>query len=219
MLNIVFDYDGTLFNSIDVFAPVFRKAYYDATLKGLFPKRTWTDEKISRWMGHNSLTMRKEIAAHLSDTQWEEFTTGIKIAAAEMADWSKGRFFPGVVEVLRTFKERGYRLFILSNCSNEYICIQRNLFDLDRYFTAYFCSGDYGWAPKKDILKLIKKEYSGQFIMVGDRLQDMEAANAQHILAIGCAYGYGDKDELNNADILIYQPMELLTVIPKVLKY
>ena len=29
MLNIVFDYDGTLFNSIDVFAPVFRKSYYD----------------------------------------------------------------------------------------------------------------------------------------------------------------------------------------------
>ena len=57
MHSLIFDYDGTLHDSIKIYAPAFRQAYaYLVSLK-LAEERTWTDGEISPWLGFSSRDM------------------------------------------------------------------------------------------------------------------------------------------------------------------
>ena len=69
---IFFDYDGTLHNSIAVYAPSFRKAYQFLVEKELAEERLWTDQEISYWLGFNPEEMWQTFMPHLSESLREE---------------------------------------------------------------------------------------------------------------------------------------------------
>ena len=68
------------------------------------------------------------------------------------------------------------------------------------------------------VLEQCKKKKTGEKIrMVGDRCYDMEGANREGIRAIGVLYGYGSKEELEEAgaDGLAETPEEVVRMIFK----
>jgi adenosylhomocysteine nucleosidase len=46
-------------------------------------------------------------------------------------------------------------------------------------------------------------------VIIGDRDNDIEAAHANGLLAVGCAYGYGADGELDGADAVATGPAEI----------
>ena len=57
MANLIFDYDGTLHQSMLTYAPAFRATCKMLADNGYMAEREFTDEEISYWLGFNSTDM------------------------------------------------------------------------------------------------------------------------------------------------------------------
>jgi len=86
----------------------------------------------------------------------------------------------------------------------------KNVFSLDKYLDISQCIGEREGLNKISIISnFIKKLKSKKAIVVGDRYYDIESGKANDCITIGCLYGYGKKEELEDADYLIEDIREL----------
>ena len=51
MVNLLFDYDGTLHDSLQIYAPAFQMAYDRLAGQGYVEPRVWRKEQIRQWIG------------------------------------------------------------------------------------------------------------------------------------------------------------------------
>jgi phosphoglycolate phosphatase len=206
---IFFDYDGTLHNSIFIYAPAFQKAYDYLVENGFAEKKNWSNKEISYWLGFNPPDMwrtftpnlREDIRLRCSDIIAEEMKLQITHGNPVL--------YEGSLETLDYLKRKGYCLVFISNCKVYYKDCQNKLFGLDKYFDTFVCSEQYDFIPKYEILKAIKHNYQEQMVIVGDRIHDIEAGIKNNISAIGCSYGFALTGELQEADLIINDIKEL----------
>ena len=85
----------------------------------------------------------------------------------------KAVLYEGAAETLNYLKEKGYQLIYLSNCGAEYMKIHTECFGLKNYFSQMYCSGDYDFQPKYEIFNVIREACPGEYLVVGDRFQDV----------------------------------------------
>ncbi|MDV4149256.1 HAD-IA family hydrolase [Clostridium sp. AL.422] len=200
--NIIFDYDGTLHNSIKIYEPAFNKAYKYLVEKGYTEEKVFKDKDIKKWLGYNSIDMWNEFMPNLAREEKEKCSLIIGSAMIEYLNKGNAELYDGALEILNELKHRGYRLIFLSNCKVEYMNKHKKIFKLDNYFTDFYCAEQFDFIPKYKIFKLIKKKYEGDFIVVGDRFVDIEMATVNNVHSIGCSYGFGNNDELKNATVI-----------------
>ncbi|MFT4005345.1 MAG: HAD hydrolase-like protein [Lacrimispora sp.] len=202
MHSLIFDYDGTLHDSIKIYAPAFRQAYaYLVSLK-LAEERTWTDAEISPWLGFSSKDMWNSFLPELPQLHKDECSRIIGETMVGLIQKGKAQLYPHALTVLERLRRSGYHLIFLSNCKRIYMQAHRDCFPLDDIFSAFYCTEDFGFQPKYVIFETIEKDYPGQFTVIGDRFQDMEIAQKHHLPSIGCGYGYGEPWELSECSML-----------------
>ncbi|MGM0435823.1 MAG: HAD family hydrolase [Bacillota bacterium] len=207
------DYDGTLHDSLNLYAPAFRKAYRALVRHHGAKERTWSDEEISGFMGQTPSEMWASFGPSIGEEAKQEAS---KLISQEMERGIKNGnavLYDGALETLETLKNRGYKLVFISNCKNYYMHAHTKQFGLDRYFDAMVCSQTYeGVERKADVLSEIKKDFEGPMAIVGDRHHDMEAGRENALFTIGSTYGFAKKGELDEADYLIDDITELQTL-------
>lgn len=206
---IFFDYDGTIHNSIKIYAPAFRKAYDYLVQKGVAENRTWTDNEISYWLGFSSKEMWKNFMPDLDNDLMKEASSMIGMEMKNQIDNNNAELYDGALEVLQYLINKGYKLIFISNCGIYYRDMAKDTFILDNYFVEMACSEEYDYIPKYEILRRIKGKYPENMVIIGDRFQDIEAGKKNNISTIGCSYGYNKPDELKEADIIIHNIIEL----------
>nr|WP_243456554.1 HAD hydrolase-like protein [Mobilitalea sibirica] len=206
---IFFDYDGTLHDSIHIYAPAFRKAYAFLTEKGLAAPRSWTDKEISYWLGFNPQDMWKNFMPSLDETWRIKCSQIISDEMISLIEQGKPILYDGASEMLEYLKSKNYILIFISNCKNYYKNCHNRLFKLDQYFHKLITSEDYNFIPKYDIIKMVKHNYPEEMVIIGDRKQDIEAGTKNNIYTIGCSYGFTQTDELEDADIMIDNILDL----------
>jgi len=209
---IFFDYDGTLHNSMAIYAPAFRKAYENLVENGYAEPKLWSDDEISSWIGYNPREMWEKFIPNLNED--------IRNASSELIGKEMNRLiklgypvlYEDSIEILEYLKKKGYILVFISNCRKKYMENHKELFDLEKYFINMVCSEEYDFMPKQDILKSIIINYPKEMAIVGDRKKDMDAGKASGIFTIGCKYGFGTEEELSDADIKIGSIAELKNI-------
>lgn len=122
---------------------------------------------------------------------------------------SFGELFEGSIEILEYLKGK-YQLIICSNCRNSYMQAARKAYNLDKYFTSYITGEDHDYMDKYKILRDLDL---GEFIMVGDRENDIDAGYKNNMKSIFAKYGYGDLSEGENADYIIEDISELKNIL------
>lgn len=209
MVNLLFDYDGTLHDSLHIYAPAFQTAYDRLVRMGYVPARRWSADEVRQWIGLSPGEMWDRFLPDLPAA--EKQTSGALIGDRMLALIQQGqaRLYPGVPEVLDRLRDRGYRLLLLSNCPVSYLEAHAAFFHLERYFQGLFCGEQFGYRPKHEICRELQARYDGGFLAIGDRRQDMDIARRNGLPFIGCAYGYAAPGELDGADRLIKSPSEL----------
>lgn len=123
----------------------------------------------------------------------------------------------GIRKVLEVLQRRGHRFYLVTSKPQVFAERIVHHFDLRGFFDAVYGSElDGGLSDKRELLgHVIEREGldRAKVIMIGDRLNDFEAAKACSCKSIGVKWGYGTKEEWSLADKLVKTPDELLEAI------
>ena len=203
MTNLIFDYDGTLHNSMLTYAPAFRDTMKWLSDNGYIAEKEYSDNEISCWLGFNSTDMWNSFHPELDPEIREKARLMLGRDMAERIDNGEGALYDGAEETLSELKKRGYTLIFLSNCRFHYLERHRRVFGLDRFFDHYYCCEAFDFIPKYEIFPKIAPAHKGNFIVIGDRFHDIETAVRTGLPSIGCSYGFGSPEELSGADIIV----------------
>ena len=155
-MNIIFDYDGTLHNSIKIYGPAFRQAYSYLVEKGYREERSWKDEEISKWLGFSSKDMWNSFMPGLEEEEKQKCSYLIGIAMVKCINENKAELYAGTLETLEYLKNKDFNLIFLSNCKIQYMKENRRVFNLDKYFTDFYCTEEFNFLPKYKIFNYIK---------------------------------------------------------------
>ncbi len=209
MTNLIFDYDGTIHNTMKTYVPAFRNTCRWLSDGGYIRPEEYTDRQISYWLGFNSTDMWEQFHPELDCEIREKARIMLGNDMAERVDKGEGSLFEHAEEVLSALKNQGYRLIFLSNCRIHYMERHKRVFGLDRFFDAFYCCEEFDFIPKYEIFRKIKSHHDGEFIVIGDRFHDIETAVKNNLKAVGCGYGYGSPEELAEADIIVNNILDI----------
>lgn len=210
MVNLLFDYDGTLHDSLQIYAPAFQTAYDRLVGLGYAAPKVWAPRELRQWIGLPPAEMWRQFMPELPVLEQQASSALIGARMLELIREGRARLYPGVPEMLDTLRQQGFRLLLLSNCPHSYLQAHTSQFHLDRFFHGLFCSEEFDYRPKYEICRELQGRYAGEFLIIGDRRQDMEIAEKNSLRAIGCLYGYGSREELSNANQLAEDAAMLL---------
>lgn len=210
---IFFDFDGTIHNSIEIYSPAFKKAYNYLVELELVKYKEFRKEEISNWLGYNSKDMWNKFMPKLDNENKLICNEMIRNEMLKCIRDGKATLYEGALDVLDYLKAKDYKLVFLSNCSVYYMNAAINEFELNNYFTDFFCSEQFNQISKANILNKLIKNFKRDMVIVGDRFHDIEAGKENDIYTIGCSYGYGSKEEIQEADICVNNINELKSIL------
>ena len=217
MVNLLFDYDGTLHDSLQIYAPAFQMAYDRLAGQGYVEPRVWRKEQIRQWIGLSPAEMWDRFQPELPEAEKERSSVLIGRRMLELIRAGKARLYPDVPEILTVLRQPGIRLLLLSNRPSSYLQAHREQFGLDTYFHSLFCGEQFHYRPKYEICRELQRCCEGDFLVIGDRRQDIEIAQRNGLRAIGCRYGYGCAEELSGADWTVDNPFQLIACVQQIL--
>lgn len=216
--SIIFDMDGTLFQTDRILEISLEDTFEHLRLRGLWEKEAPSPIDTYRTiMGvplpqvwetllpqHNE-AVRAEVDRHFLQTLIVNIEQG------------KGALYPQALEVLANLKESGIPLFIASNGLKPYLNAIVRYYGLDAWITETFSIEQIASLDKADLVAAIIEKYGfGSGAVVGDRISDIRAAKANGLLAVGCRFDFAREEELAQADRVINQLEELQMVIHEV---
>ena len=121
----------------------------------------------------------------------------------DMGGVFENKVYPGVVKMLSELKSEGKKLIVATSKGAHGTGIVLEHFDLEKYFDFVATWDDKNRQHKSDVIRYALEQCGitdlSQVVMVGDRENDILAANEVGIDSIGVLYGYGDKEELTTA--------------------
>ena len=214
-MNVIFDLDGTLTNPRQGILACFKHAFdvlkvespQDAALEEFIGPPL--HESFSRIFGPDCQGMVREA-----------------IVLYRECFASKGMFenqvYPGIADILAELHERGERLFVATVKPRVFAERILEHFRLERFFRAVYGSELDGTnSDKRDLLPYLLVAESlpaAESVMIGDRGQDVCAANASGIVSIGALWGYGSREELVEAGALLLceEPKLIADAVAKV---
>jgi phosphoglycolate phosphatase-like HAD superfamily hydrolase len=130
---------------------------------------------------------------------------------------STGAAFPQALETLAALKSRGYKMAIASNCGQPYFDAVCTSCGFDPYIDIRLCIGDRGFAPKSELISEMGELLESRAaLLIGDRINDMEAAREAGIPFVAALWGYSGDGELDEADASVKTFAELLSLLPGV---
>ena len=94
--NVIFDYDGTLHETMRIYGPAFRKNYEFLAAQGLMPARQFEDAEISEWLGYPTGDMWRRFAPQLSEAEQGACSARIQEEMARLIENGTARLYPAV---------------------------------------------------------------------------------------------------------------------------
>lgn len=215
MRAIIFDMDGTLFETDLVALQGFKETFQRLKAEGHYNGEIPSDEILLDQLGKTF----EDIWAQLLPDAGEEVRNRADELMLEielgLIRKGVGKLYPAVAEVLRSLQSSGYSLFVASNGREEYISAIVNHFHLEDVFVDLYSAGRFHTASKVDLVQMLKHSYDVTLgYMVGDRRSDIEAGKKNGLTTIGCQFGFADIEELKDADHIITSFSQILSIIP-----
>ncbi|WP_372882880.1 HAD family hydrolase [Psychromonas sp.] len=202
---IIFDWDGTLMDSIDKIIACVGVA---AQLNNLAVPSA---QSIRNIIG---LSLDKAMATlypSLVADKREELVEAYRQQYASL-NKQKTPFYPGIKDWLKILKEQGYILAVATGKGRNGLNRVLNEHDLNDLFAVTYCGDEALSKPHPLMLHNILTELdmkAEQALMIGDSSFDLEMANNANIDCIGVTYGVHCETTLSR-----YKPIAILDDLP-----
>lgn len=185
--SLIFDIDGTLWDSRALVAEGYNLQLKDEGLEHLFVNA----QQLKALFG--------KVMTEIADVIFAEIPLPERYALMERCMARENRYlqenpcaigYPGVKETLIRLAE-SHRLFIVSNSQRGYpeLCIRK--LGLGSCITACLCFGDTGTSKGKTIRALMQRHNIRSCAYIGDTQGDYEATLEAGIPFIWASYGFG----------------------------
>ncbi|WNS46410.1 HAD family hydrolase [Paenibacillus sp. MMS20-IR301] len=211
---IVFDMDGTLFQTESLLLPAYHKMFDILREEGLHAGPTPPEELILGSLGMLLAQIWKNVMPEASEEVHRRADDLLLQLEIEGLEAGGTILYPKVAETLAALHSRGVRLFVASNGLADYIHSIVVVHELKDLFEGLYSAGGQGTATKTELLRLLLDNHNiSSAWMVGDRSSDVEAGKGNGQTVIGCAYaGFGRQDELKGSDVIISAFDELISL-------
>ena len=209
---IIFDMDGTLFQTNLILEPALESTFDEL-------------RKIGLWSGKAPIEKYREIMGVPLPVVWETLCPSHSLENREKSNEffhkqlielirsNKGALYPNAERVLETLSEK-YKLYIASNGQVEYLRAIVEVYRLGRFIESTYSIQLMPSGHKSHLVKKVIQENNIQIgAVVGDRSSDINAARDNNLLAVGVNFDFAQASELKSADIVINDLEALLNLV------
>ncbi len=207
MYLIIFDLDGTLFNSETSVLPAVQEA-----LKNIGLPASKVDFILSL-MGEETRNFCTKLLSSYGKEGMEKYDDFLKALWVSEAKHIKinGELYDGIRDILEKLSVQGHILTICSNATTEYIDYVLETQGIGKYFDL-IKSAESMTDKGAGVKELMESVEHSKAVMVGDRTHDLEAARVNSIPFIGVLYGYG-REEIRDAEYAVKYPVDIAEII------
>jgi HAD superfamily hydrolase (TIGR01549 family) len=213
---VLFDLDGTLFQTESLLEKVHRRVFETLREEGLYEKPLPSIEILLGSLGMLLSDIWKQVMPDGSPEAHERANALLLRYEMEELRNGVGHLYPGVAETMRELRSKGIRLFIASNGLEEYVKGVPALRGIGDLFEGMYSAGEFATTSKVDLVRRLLDTFEvTEAWMVGDRSSDVEAGKRNGLFVVGCDYaGFRREGELDGADAVIGSFPELLKLLP-----
>ncbi|MEC0128009.1 HAD family hydrolase [Paenibacillus pabuli] len=213
MFSLIFDMDGTLFQTDRILENSLHDTFNLLRTKGLWEQETPV-EKYREIMGVPLPVVWENLLPGYSDHIRHQANEWFHERLIANIEAGHGALYPYVEELLQYCKEKSIPIYIASNGQIEYLNAIVNYYHLDEWVTETFSIQQISSQNKTDLVRTIMEKYKvTKGMVIGDRLSDIVAAKENGLISIGCNFDFAQADELAQADRVIDSIRELKTQI------
>ncbi|MGM0439135.1 MAG: HAD-IA family hydrolase [Patescibacteria group bacterium] len=202
---IIFDFDGTLVDSLPLIYKSLQSILADNN------KINFTEKEFEDLKKKGVIGALKELGVPFYKFPFIYF----KVQAEMGRRIEEVDCFDGCKELLKSLKEEGYKLGIISNNKKRTIKTFLKNNNLD-FFN--FIDGNLFMSRKtRRLKKVLKNKNKNEVIYVGDQIDDVKAAHQAGIDSIAVSWGFDKKEELRKEapTFLVDKVSELNNILVK----
>lgn len=187
--SIIFDLDGTLWDSTKLVA----KAWNQAIAEDPDLNLTITAETLKPLFGQLMPDIAKSLFPDCSREHQLQLIDRCCQIEHEILLKTCAPLYDRLEETLEALSS-SYPLYIVSNCQTGYIEVFLQTSGLDHHFDDHLCPGDTGNPKAENIKEIIRKHHLKAPVYVGDTEGDYKAAKAAEVPFVFASYGFGSVD-------------------------
>ena len=202
MDSIIFDVDGTLWDSTDVVA----RAWTQYLREKEHMEIEITSQKLMTLFGQLLPDLAKALFPDLSEEEQLRVIDACCQAEHEALLKECAPLYEDLEQTLQKLSAE-YPLFIVSNCQAGYIEVFLQATGFSKYFKGHLCPGDTGMAKAENITRIVDDYHLNSPVYVGDTMGDYEACRKAGVPFIFASYGFGNVPE---PYAVIQKPMDLI---------
>lgn len=200
---LIFDFDGTLANTLTAGIGIFNTLAPDYGLKPVAMAEARELRKLNT----------RALLDHLGISRLLAVKIGAQIRKELYRQRDQVEMVDGMTEAVRELRGAGYRLGVLSSNSAENVRFVLQRFELLECFS-FIEAGVSLFGKSHRILSVLKKETTAPewAIYVGDETRDMEAARDSRVSSLAVCWGANGREamETEGPDFCIDRPGELI---------
>ncbi|WP_186578740.1 NIF family HAD-type phosphatase [Aquibacillus kalidii] len=210
---IIFDMDGTLFQTNKILEKSLHDTFNELKKKGLWNEVT-PIEKYREIMGVPLEEVWKVLLPNGTDQTRIEANHYFQDKLMEHIVKGNGALYTNADRLLANLQQSGYTLFIASNGQQNYLNSICEFYQLNRWVKEVFSIESIASQDKGDLVKTIIKKYNlKEAIVVGDRSSDFNAASANGFQSIGCCFDFAKEEELVKANYIVNDLLEIEDIL------
>lgn len=208
MESIIFDLDGTLWDSTEGAAVVWK----EIASKNPAIKDEVTGPKLKKLYGLPLEEIATGLFQSVSETVAIQTMEECVVAQCPYLASHGGVLLGKIEETLKVLSKK-YKLIIVSNCKSGYIEAFLEAHQLGQYFIDHECPGGTGLLKADNIRIVMERNQIQHAIYVGDTKGDEIAAHQAGLQFIYARYGFG---EANNYEYAIDSFDELIALMENI---
>lgn len=211
---VIFDFDGTLSNTI------YSIQYFANKVLEKYGLKTADTETFKKFVGDGAKILIRRLLTNSGAPSTGEFADKILKEYNESYDNNPlylVRPYNGICEMLNALENMGVKTAILSNKPHDTVCkIAASVFESFNFDAVYGQRSGIPVKPDPTSVNMITEELGvtpEECLYVGDTSTDMQTGRNAGIFTIGVLWGFRNREDLVAADVIVETPSEITDII------